>query len=207
MIKVYESKGQALLVVVFAIAGLLVLATTLAQSSVDVSRRIKLQTVADGAALSAGTIVADGLNAIALSNGIMIGLGIGAFFSDGATLKYIQKIQRFQDEVIKCTPALAMTAAIVHDLSGCKALRLITKRPEMRVKRKYLRFLWVKIPLWCEDSSKTQLRVAKVSLLSLDGNTWETNSASLPRGGRIIGRYIIWPLPAPDFQGYLAKSV
>lgn len=198
--------GQALLPIIFILAALLILSTCLPLTSIQISERIKLQNIADGSSLQASTIMADGLNLIAISNAAMIALGVSAFFSSGATLEYIRQIQHFQDEIIAITPKLAITAAFTFQLREQQSIRFISQTPDMRVNRAYFRFLWVKIPLWCKDTNQIDRRRTVIRFLYANDNKWFTNSASIPKGGRLIGKYIVWPLPAPTYRGYQVKS-
>ncbi|MBO8127385.1 MAG: hypothetical protein H0Z38_09155 [Firmicutes bacterium] len=199
-------RGQALIVLIFVLAGMVVLACGLAETASQVVDRLKLQNLADGSALQAGVVMADGLNLIALTNASMLALGIGAFFSGGKTLSYIRKIQRFQDQLIRSTPKLAAYSALLFGIGEEMDFRYLMEKPEMRVKRRYLKFLWFKIPLWCEDASDIHRRKTTVAFFRNHGGDWATTASSFPRGGRLIGKYILWPLPSPDYEPYLVPA-
>ncbi len=203
------NQGQALIIVLFVIAGLLLLTSSLEQSVNMVVDRLELQHLADGSALRAGSIMADGLNLIAITNGMLIGAGISVFFSKGATLKWVRSIQRLQDQVIRSTPSAAALAATTFGLEqNAKAFGLVTDAPEMCVVRHYLKILWFKkIPLWCKDSGNLQRRKTVVSWTLPDDRKWVTTAASIPSGGRLIGQFILWPLPSAEYKAYLAKSI
>ncbi|NLY54940.1 MAG: hypothetical protein GX058_00355 [Firmicutes bacterium] len=203
-----QAKGQALIIVIFVIAGLLLLTTSLQESINMIVARLELQHIADGSALQAGSIMADSLNLIAITNGMLIGAGISVFFSKGATLKWVRSIQNLQDQVIQATPSAASLAAIMYGLEqNAKTVGVVIDAPEMCVQRHYLNILGLKrIPLWCKDSGDLQQRKTVVSWSLSDNRKWVTTAASIPTGGRLIGKYVLWPLPAADYKAYLAKS-
>lgn len=136
--------------------------------------RIGLQSALDAGAQMGAAVLADGLNSIALANGILLALGIGAFFSGGQTLRFVRAVQWLQDRTAALAPYQAVgTALTVARKGGAEVVFPLNGLsggawPSLMVKRAY--FLpWIfgrKFPLWMEDALRTARASRVVSALS-----------------------------------------
>lgn len=230
-----HQKGQALVLMAGLLTLLVGFTAILADLAIMINRKVELQNALDAGALAGASVLADGLNTVALTNSIMLALGIDAFFSGGASLQAIRKIQSVQNQVAQWTPRVAVATGIrtaqSQGAENCVPLNALSGKtlPALMVERAYFfpKIFGHTIPLWMKDAGKKSkgkpfgdrfLRLGGRSngpvswglellgakdaarshyfFSSAEAGTW---------GERIIGRWIIWPLPVCQFKARLTK--
>lgn len=216
--KTTREKGQvaiAILVVVSMLTATIGVVYTVAATAIA---RIELQNALDAGATAGAAVIADGLNLIAVTNGLLLTLGLGGLLSGGATLKYAQSVQRLQNAVISATPKAALATALSIAMSqGAELAAPIPGRgrgwPSLMVKRAYfLPSIFGKtFPLWIEDKFKPtscgRFGDRVVMLTGVTRVTFPVGSSKIltakafgaVAGGRVLGEAVFWPLPEPGY--------
>lgn len=210
--------GQVLIValVVLSLVGAALGVTySVAQATIA---RIQLQNAVDAGATAGAAMVADGLNLLAISNGLLLTLGFGGFFSGGSTLKYVRSVQRFQDAIISTTPNSAAAIAVATAMNqGADLAAPIPGgsggRPSLMVKRAYfLPSLCGKaFPLWIADKFRATSRgrfgdrvvtitgVRRVKTLTGGSVLLVAKASGAVTGSRVLGETVFWPWPEPGY--------
>ncbi len=225
-------KGQALAFVGLLLALILVLTAVVTDVGEVVLWRMGVQNAVDAGGEAGASVLADGLNIIAVANDALLALGIAAFFSSGATLEKVHQLQELQDDIARLTPGLsqafAVKVAMENGASGAVPLNGLTgsKEPSLMVSREYFlpRLFGRRFPLWMKDDFKaSRARTFGDRFIRLGG--WRNNSPTLfggkllglrlqtgrayslaeaaVYGYRVLGRWVLWPLPVPKYKARL----
>lgn len=225
-------RGQALAFIALFLAVLLVLTAVVTDLGEVILWRMQVQNAVDAGGQAGASILADGLNIIAITNDALLALGIAAFFSSGATLEKVRQLQDLQDTVARNTPRLslayAVKVALENGATGLVPLNGLTggKEPSLMVSRAYFLpdLFGHRVPLWMKDdfkSSRTKpfgdrfvrlggwrrdgptLFGGKLLGLGLQtGRPYSVAEAAV-YGYRVLGRWVLWPLPVPKYRARL----
>lgn len=217
-----RSRGQALVATVLTVALAGAAWETLAVARTVTETRLKLQNALEAGATAGGAVLADGLNLLAVSNGVLLGLGIAAIVGWGSAAEAADRLQRYQDEVIRRTPGLATQTAIATAVANGVHWAGLARNsgeewPRLMVRRVYL-LPWLfgeSFPLWIADDLRPVAgrrwgdrviylkgtRVASHSALHLPLYTGSAGAAA-----REGGRRSSWPLLIPGYDSRLIPT-
>ncbi|MGE5507430.1 MAG: hypothetical protein ACM3RP_02915 [Chitinophagales bacterium] len=145
------------LVLAVALAGAAWEALTLA--GISGYARLQLQNGLDAGATAGAAVLADGINAVAALNGVLLALGIPAMMGQGAAAAAARKIQALQDQTIRLTPALAQGEACAAAMTSGATVAFVPahqgeKWPGLMLKRVYFlpELFGHAFPLWVSDN-------------------------------------------------------
>lgn len=214
----FRQAGQVATVALIVTSLLVVSAGVAYTVATVVVARIELQNAVDAGATAGAAVIADGLNLLAVTNGLLLAMGLGAFFSGGSTLRYVRSIQRWQDVIISSTPRGAMATAIATAMSqGADLSAPIPARkkgwPSLMVKRVHFLpvFFGKAFPLWVEDELRptpagrfgdrvVMLTAVKRVENLVGGTTYLTAKAiGAVSGRRVLSEAVFWPPPEPMY--------
>ncbi|MBI2914370.1 MAG: hypothetical protein HYY08_00440 [Firmicutes bacterium] len=143
---VTDQSGQSASFMVLFLLSLVLAVGVSVDTAGAVLTKIRLQNAADAAAQAGAAMLADGLNAIAISNDAML-LLLGASLVNPSALRAVRGIQKAQDTLESASPVLSLAAAEIV-ATRSKAAAVVLSSPSLMVTRVRLRG----VPLWMSDA-------------------------------------------------------